>query len=180
MAPATIATPVDSKADFTIQCVYAHRPGSAGDCGAGSASLPALAPTRVPTALAWSATRTRRSPRPTRPARKSPCSWTRPGSRPASTRPTPALDCHADITAKHPDDNVPAQPPSCAKCHEEEAQGLRHQHSWREPQLGASGAASCWDCHGTHDMLSAKNPDSPVFKLNLPRDLRQVPQQRRA
>src|ERR1039457_205085 len=28
--------------------------------------------------------------------------------------------CHADITSKHPDDNVPAQPPSCVKCHEKE------------------------------------------------------------
>ena len=28
-------------------------------------------------------------------------------------------DCHADITSKHPDDNVPAQPPSCVKCHAE-------------------------------------------------------------
>ena len=35
-------------------------------------------------------------------------------------------------------------------------------------KLGASGAASCWDCHGSHDMLSPKDPESPVFKLNLP------------
>ena len=35
-------------------------------------------------------------------------------------------------------------------------------------KLGASGAASCWDCHGSHDMLPAKNAESPVFKLNLP------------
>jgi cytochrome b subunit of formate dehydrogenase len=34
--------------------------------------------------------------------------------------------------------------------------------------LGASGAASCTDCHGHHDVLSAKNADSPTFKLNLP------------
>ena len=34
--------------------------------------------------------------------------------------------------------------------------------------MGASGAATCWDCHGSHDMLPVKNPASPVFKLNLP------------
>ena len=34
--------------------------------------------------------------------------------------------------------------------------------------LGASGAAGCADCHGKHDILSAKSADSPVFKLNLP------------
>ena len=46
-------------------------------------------------------------------------------------------DCHADITSKHPDDNVPAQPPSCVKCHEKEPQGLRHQHPRREPHRWA-------------------------------------------
>ena len=34
--------------------------------------------------------------------------------------------------------------------------------------LGASGAANCWDCHGSHDMLSVTNPASPMFKMNLP------------
>ena len=45
-------------------------------------------------------------------------------------------DCHADITSKHPDDNVPAQPPSCVKCHEKPVTAIRHQHPWREPQAG--------------------------------------------
>src|SRR5437867_3698382 len=35
--------------------------------------------------------------------------------------------------------------------------------------FGASGAAGCTDCHGSHDMLPAKHANSPVFKLNLPR-----------
>jgi cytochrome b subunit of formate dehydrogenase len=35
--------------------------------------------------------------------------------------------------------------------------------------MGASGAANCWDCHGSHTILPAKNADSPVFKMNLPR-----------
>src|SRR5260370_23991257 len=30
--------------------------------------------------------------------------------------------CHSDITLKHPDDNVRAQPPTCAKCHEKQSQ----------------------------------------------------------
>ena len=34
--------------------------------------------------------------------------------------------------------------------------------------LGSSGAANCWDCHGSHDILPVKNPASPVFKMNLP------------
>ena len=35
--------------------------------------------------------------------------------------------------------------------------------------MGASAAANCWDCHGSHDIVPVKNADSPVFKLNLPR-----------
>ena len=30
------------------------------------------------------------------------------------------VDCHADLTPKHPDDNQPAQPVSCADCHADE------------------------------------------------------------
>jgi cytochrome b subunit of formate dehydrogenase len=77
-------------------------------------------------------------------------------------------DCHADITAKHPDDNVPMQPPSCIKCHEEPVKQYAASMHGVSHQIGASGAASCWDCHGSHDMLSHKDPKSPVFKLNLP------------
>ena len=52
-------------------------------------------------------------------------------------------DCHADITSKHPDDNVPAQPPSCVKCHEQAAKeyatsihGVSHAHGrFRRGQL---------------------------------------------
>jgi cytochrome b subunit of formate dehydrogenase len=77
-------------------------------------------------------------------------------------------DCHADITSKHPDDNVPAQPPSCVKCHEEPVKQYAASIHGASHKMGASGAASCWDCHGSHDMLSPKNPASPVFKLNLP------------
>ncbi|MCY2924863.1 MAG: cytochrome c3 family protein, partial [Planctomycetota bacterium] len=76
--------------------------------------------------------------------------------------------CHADITSKHPDDNVPAQPPSCVKCHEQPARQYAASVHGVSHTQGATGAANCWDCHGSHDMLSAKDPKSPVFKLNLP------------
>ena len=77
-------------------------------------------------------------------------------------------DCHADITSKHPDDNLPMQPPSCIKCHEGPVKEYAMSMHGVSHQIGASGAASCWDCHGSHDMLSHKDAKSPVFKLNLP------------
>ncbi len=50
-------------------------------------------------------------------------------------------DCHADITSKHPDDNVPMQPPSCIKCHEKETTDYATSMHGASHKLGASGAA---------------------------------------
>ena len=155
------------------------RAGAAGCADCGSALRRRR--TRTPTAPAWIATRTRPLPRPTPPARRSPCLWTRPSSRPVVHKTNYLHSCHADITAKHPDDNVPAQAaqlaPSATRSPPSNTPTSIHgvSHS-----MGASGAANCWDCHGSHDILPAKDADSPVFKLNLPAHLRQVPQQPRA
>jgi cytochrome b subunit of formate dehydrogenase len=84
------------------------------------------------------------------------------------------VNCHADLTAQHPDDNVPAKPPVCVGCHDvqpkHEAAARKYATSIHgvSHTLGASGAANCWDCHGAHDILPVTNPASPVFKLNLP------------
>lgn len=76
--------------------------------------------------------------------------------------------CHADLTAKHPDDNVPAKPVDCATCHAAAAEEYGNSiHGVSHNNLG-SAAASCADCHGKHEMLPVKHPGSPVFKLNLP------------
>jgi cytochrome b subunit of formate dehydrogenase len=76
--------------------------------------------------------------------------------------------CHADITAKHPDDNIPAKLPACATCHEGPGKQYATSIHGVSHALGASGAANCADCHGSHHILPAKHADSPVFKLNLP------------
>ena len=76
--------------------------------------------------------------------------------------------CHADISEKHPDDNVPAKAVNCAACHEPEGREYATSIHGVSHTLGASGAAGCADCHGSHNILPAKHADSPVFKLNLP------------
>jgi cytochrome b subunit of formate dehydrogenase len=78
------------------------------------------------------------------------------------------VSCHSDITDKHPDDNVPARAPNCAACHTAPASEYAASIHGVSHTLGASGAANCWDCHGSHAILPAKHADSPVFKLNLP------------
>jgi len=76
--------------------------------------------------------------------------------------------CHADLTGKHPDDNVPAKSVNCASCHERPGRDYAASIHGSSHARGASGAATCADCHGSHDMVPVKHADSPVFKLNLP------------
>lgn len=83
------------------------------------------------------------------------------------------VDCHVGIKDLVHPSKLP--PPNCVGCHETKP---THEQTAKEyaasihgvsHTLGASGTASCWSCHGSHDMLPVKHADSPVFKLNLPR-----------
>src|SRR3974390_2424623 len=75
------------------------------------------------------------------------------------------VDCHTGVKDLVHD---PLGPPDCTHCHEKEAEAYASSIHGVSHLLGASGAANCWDCHGSHDILPGKNPASPVFKLNLP------------
>jgi len=77
------------------------------------------------------------------------------------------VDCHASITdATHPSKLPPAQ---CATCHEKPVTQYAASIHGMSHKMGASDAASCTSCHGTHDIVPVKQADSPVFKLNLPK-----------
>ncbi|HTJ00793.1 MAG TPA: hypothetical protein VL527_18065 [Dongiaceae bacterium] len=78
------------------------------------------------------------------------------------------VSCHSDLTEDHPDNLIPAKPPTCVTCHPEQSKQYAASIHGMSHAMGASGAANCWDCHGKHDMLPASNANSPVFKLNLP------------
>ncbi|MDX2109004.1 MAG: cytochrome c3 family protein [Verrucomicrobiota bacterium] len=74
-------------------------------------------------------------------------------------------DCHADVTSvDHPAKLAPAQ---CVSCHAGEVDQYTKSIHGLSHSMGASGAAACSDCHGTHDIVPVKDRDSPVFKLNL-------------
>jgi cytochrome b subunit of formate dehydrogenase len=79
------------------------------------------------------------------------------------------ISCHSDISSKHPDDNVAVKPANCAACHERPSSDYANSIHGVSHRMGASGAANCSDCHGTHDIVPVDRADSPVFKLNLPR-----------
>ena len=78
------------------------------------------------------------------------------------------VSCHLEMTAKHPDDNVAVKPVDCGKCHKKEGDAYSTSIHGVSRKMGASGAASCVDCHGHHDILAATERQSPVFKFNLP------------
>jgi len=77
------------------------------------------------------------------------------------------VSCHADLTDKHPDDNLAAKPVDCAQCHAYQTatyQGSAHAEALK---AGKTAAATCTDCHGKHDIVSHLQPDSPLYFKNL-------------
>ncbi len=83
------------------------------------------------------------------------------------------VDCHVGVTELVHAPNVP--PAQCVSCHtnqtnhEAAAAAYRTSIHGVSRQMGASAAATCSDCHGNHYITRVNDPDSPVFKLNLPR-----------
>jgi hypothetical protein len=81
------------------------------------------------------------------------------------------VDCHADLAKAtefpHPEKLEPVQ---CASCHEEQVTAYsKSVHAEvRRKHNGKSLTAGCVDCHGTHDILSSKDPKSPTYVLNVP------------
>jgi formate dehydrogenase gamma subunit len=84
---------------------------------------------------------------------------------------TSCASCHSDLTAKHPDDNLAAQPVNCSRCHEDQSlsYGMSvHGHARLEHLDKAQhGAPQCSDCHGAHNVLAAALPASPLYFANL-------------
>jgi formate dehydrogenase gamma subunit len=77
------------------------------------------------------------------------------------------VGCHADITSKHPDDNVPAQPPSCGKCHERQTESYGASVHGLALARGQKDSANCSDCHDGHTILPPTSPESPLHWSRL-------------
>ena len=80
------------------------------------------------------------------------------------------VDCHADLAKgadSHPGQTL--APAACSKCHD--AAGALYDvsvHAKARREQAQSVAASCKDCHGSHEIKPVNDPDSPVHHLNLP------------
>jgi hypothetical protein len=80
------------------------------------------------------------------------------------------VDCHADLatSADFPHAEKLARV-NCATCHDAAAALYDVSvHAEARRATPQSVAAACRDCHGTHEIRSAKDPDSLTYHLNLP------------
>jgi formate dehydrogenase gamma subunit len=75
--------------------------------------------------------------------------------------------CHADITSNHPDDNVPAQPPNCKRCHEKQSESYGASVHGLALAKGRKDSATCSDCHDGHTILPPTSPESPLYFSRL-------------
>jgi len=76
-------------------------------------------------------------------------------------------DCHADVSVDklpHPEKLAPA---ACAGCHEDAVNKFTATAHGKALKDGKSAAASCTDCHGSHDILRSSNPASKTAFANI-------------
>ncbi len=76
-------------------------------------------------------------------------------------------DCHADVSA----DKIPhadkLKPVNCATCHEQAVKEYAATVHGKARKGGNNVAATCTDCHGTHDILRSKDPASRTNHANV-------------
>jgi hypothetical protein len=81
------------------------------------------------------------------------------------------VDCHRDVATVDFPHAEKLAAVTCATCHDQPA-ALYDRSVHAEARRAApatSVAASCKDCHGTHDIRPAGDPESRTYHLNLPR-----------
>jgi formate dehydrogenase gamma subunit len=73
------------------------------------------------------------------------------------------ISCHADVTAKHPDDNKAIAPVNCGRCHERQTESFNASVHGLALKAGHDDAATCRDCHDSHNIISETSPSSPLY-----------------
>ena len=73
------------------------------------------------------------------------------------------ISCHADVTTKHPDDNKMLAPVNCALCHARQTASYNASVHGLALKAGHDDAATCRDCHDSHEIISDNSPTSPIY-----------------
>ena len=109
------------------------------------------------------------------------------GSVHSSAAEHPCTSCHGDAHAIFPKANARSAvyplnvPRTCGTCHGDGAMANKHGlrnvypaymdsiHGFALSKEGLLVAANCQSCHGSHHILSRKDPQSPTYKTNIPK-----------
>ena len=78
------------------------------------------------------------------------------------------IDCHADIAGKELPHEEKLAPVDCGKCHPVEQELHAKSLHGKAIARGDVLAPHCKECHGTHEIYSAKDSRSPVSPLKVP------------
>jgi nitrate/TMAO reductase-like tetraheme cytochrome c subunit len=76
-------------------------------------------------------------------------------------------DCHADVSADKLPHPEKLKPVNCATCHEKAVKEYTGTVHGVARKGGNTVAATCTDCHGTHDIRRAKGSDSRTNHANV-------------
>ena len=76
-------------------------------------------------------------------------------------------ECHSDLTDGHPDDEKPALKVVCAKCHEKQSASFGASVHGLAASAGNEAAATCTDCHGTHEVFAHGSEQSSTHFRKL-------------
>ncbi len=77
------------------------------------------------------------------------------------------VDCHTDVAADAKEHPPMLKPASCVACHEDEVKEYQGTIHGMAKAKGNGVAASCADCHGTHDILRSKDAASRTNFANI-------------
>ena len=109
------------------------------------------------------------------------------GSVHSSSKEHPCTSCHGDAHTIFPKSDSRSAvyplniPKTCGTCHSDGAMAKKHDlpnvypmymdsiHGFALSKEGLLVAANCQSCHGSHHILSHKDPKSPTFKANIPK-----------
>jgi cytochrome b subunit of formate dehydrogenase len=78
-------------------------------------------------------------------------------------------DCHSSHTISRVDldDFRMRMMDQCGRCHVPEAETFFDTFHGKVSRLGSAGAAKCYDCHGTHNILPTTEPASALSRSNV-------------
>ncbi len=78
------------------------------------------------------------------------------------------ITCHADLSGTEFPHKERVEPVDCGLCHDQIAAVYDGSLHGKAVKAGEKLAPRCWDCHGSHDIVPVKSPESRVTKFNIP------------